>query len=172
YYNRSNGTLPAGAFNPASFNTALLSSAVGDEGGNFVNVVHGPLSLVGDYHLENGSSAIDPTITGDTNGMLTLFPELLRDFDADKRPVDGRSDGIVLIRTDLGADERSAVAQANNVAPQILSTPPSLNAFVGQQYSYQVVAVDPNGTAITYIVTCKLLNGSNCNPLPRSARRV
>ncbi|MGH8136267.1 MAG: hypothetical protein ACRER4_07950, partial [Steroidobacteraceae bacterium] len=170
YYNGDTGALPVGAFNPASFNTALLAATANDEGGNFVTVIHGPLSAVGDYHLETGSSAIDPDLAGGTNGVLSLFPVLLRDYDADQRPVDGTAGNGVTIRADLGADEAPAVTDNLAGPPQILSTPASLNAFVGELYTYQVIAVDPNGTAVSYlIVSCKRgggINAPDCNPMP------
>ena len=59
YFNGPTGSLSGGAFGDA-----LLSATANDEGGNFVTVIHGPLSPVGNYHLEAGSSAIDANLAG------------------------------------------------------------------------------------------------------------
>jgi len=151
---------PSGALAGGAFTDALLAAQASDEGGNFVTVIHGPLSPVGNYHLEAGSSAID--VTALSNGILSAFPSLLKDFDGDSRPVDGIAGNAVQIRADLGADEAPAVFSATAAPPQILSTAPSLFAFTGVPYVYQVVAVDPNGTAVTYGATCASFPASVC----------
>ncbi|MBW2147563.1 MAG: hypothetical protein JRI22_11135 [Deltaproteobacteria bacterium] len=63
-----------------------------DEGGNFINIRFGPLSLTGDYHLQVVSPA---AATGDST-VLIDFAELATDFDGDFRFTDS---------IDIGADE-------------------------------------------------------------------
>ncbi|MFO1401022.1 MAG: multicopper oxidase domain-containing protein [Steroidobacteraceae bacterium] len=154
---------PTGALGGGTFNSPLLAAGANDEGGNFLTVIHGPLSPVGNYHLEAGSSAIDPVLGGGgTNGILGSYPALLSDYDGASRPVDGTTAGPGSIIADLGADEAPVVVAATAAPPQILSTPPNTAliltdyvgiGFTGVPYVYQVVAVDPNGTAVTYTVT-------------------
>ncbi len=81
--------------------STLAAQPAFDEGGNFITVRFGPLSLVdagtgapyGDYHLAAGSVAIDvgPATVGNVL-------DLLRDFDGDRRPT-------TATRVDIGADE-------------------------------------------------------------------
>jgi hypothetical protein len=161
-------TGPTGSLAGATFNTPLLSATANDEGGNFVTVIHGPLSPVGNYHLEAGSSAIDPNLAGGgTNPILSSYPALLADIDGNPRPVDGSNGNGVTIRADLGADEAPAVANAA-APPQILSTQPGPlllgigAAYTGVPYIYQVVAVDPNGTAVGYTIASCTRNFVPC----------
>jgi hypothetical protein len=70
------------------YTNTILSSAAGDEGGNFVNVIHTPLILEsGDYHITSVSPAKN---AGTDTGVAD-------DFDGDLRPI-----GSVY---DIGADE-------------------------------------------------------------------
>ncbi|MES9853424.1 MAG: hypothetical protein ABW170_16530 [Candidatus Thiodiazotropha sp. L084R] len=95
-------------FNVGRSNTLLFDEAIGlqtaaafDEGGNFIQVAYGPLSLVEpgtagatlfDYHLAVGSPAINGGGSTPANGRLSV------DFDNDPRtPQSGQSD--------IGADE-------------------------------------------------------------------
>jgi hypothetical protein len=64
-----------------------------DEGGNFIDVQFGPLTLVGNYHLSANSLAIDVGI----DNILGDFAELAQDFDEEPRPRDNGAD--------IGADE-------------------------------------------------------------------
>ncbi len=64
-----------------------------DEGGNFIDVQFGPLSLVGDYHIQTNSPAVD---TGE-GSILANFTQLAKDFDEEPRPRDSGAD--------RGADE-------------------------------------------------------------------
>ncbi|MEZ5500634.1 MAG: multicopper oxidase domain-containing protein [Steroidobacteraceae bacterium] len=161
--NTSTATFP---FNAASFDVPLVAAAATDEGGNFVSAWHGPLAPVGNYHLEAGSSAIDPNLGAGGNGTnsnLSLGAALVRDYDGDSRPVDGTAGNGVTMRADIGADEAPAVANATPAPPQILSVPqgcatifgtPTCNTYFGVPFQYQVIAADPNGypPPITYIV--------------------
>ena len=86
--------------------TTLQTSAALDEGGNFIQVTFGPLTLLDtgvpnvnlrtmfDYHLAAGSPAIDSGSPNNAGGALGTLGS--RDFDNDPR---GTSN------TDIGADE-------------------------------------------------------------------
>ena len=83
-----------------------------DEGGNFVQVIYGPLTLLDtsivnaarrvmfDYHLDTGSPAIDEGSPNNAGGVLGLLGSM--DFDDDDRP--GTASGVGGV-TDIGADE-------------------------------------------------------------------
>ncbi|MES9992211.1 MAG: right-handed parallel beta-helix repeat-containing protein [Candidatus Thiodiazotropha sp.] len=101
-----------GYFNDGRENTLLFNEPVGlataaalDEGGNFIQVSYGPLSLVQpddvvgnaegplfDYHLGAGSPALNEGGNTPSSGRLSV------DFDNDTRPTSSQSD--------IGADER------------------------------------------------------------------
>ncbi len=53
-----------------------------DEGGNFIDLSMGPLTLTGDYHLQAGSLVVD-------SGMAVNDPLLATDIDGDLRPSGG-----------------------------------------------------------------------------------
>jgi hypothetical protein len=84
--------------------TGLAVAPAFDEGGNFIDVRFGPLSLrdpatdalFGDYHLQAGSPAL---VRGSFNNT-GQYPLLIRDFDGDRRSIPLNS------RPDIGADER------------------------------------------------------------------
>jgi len=84
--------------------TGLAVQPAFDEGGNFIDVRFGPLTLVdpgtgllfGDYHLQAGSPAL---VRGNFNNT-SQFPLLIRDFDRQIRSIPLGS------RPDIGADER------------------------------------------------------------------
>lgn len=99
YYNGDRGqtvTIP-------EITTAIQAPPAFDEGGNFIRVRFGPLTLrrpdtgqpFGNYHLTLGSTARD----AGTNTVLSLAPELRWDFDGQARPNPNT------YRTDMGADE-------------------------------------------------------------------
>lgn len=71
--------------------TSSLTAAAFDEGGNFIEVRFGPLSPIGDYHLQDGSPA---------EGLGTIGTGVTTDFDGDARPMPNGSN------PDAGADER------------------------------------------------------------------
>ncbi len=77
--------------------TTLQTAGAFDEGGNFIQVTFGPLTLAaGDYHLLQDSPAIDAGSPNNAGGTLGTLGS--RDFDDDPR---GTSN------TDIGADERT-----------------------------------------------------------------
>lgn len=87
----------------------LFVAAAFDEGGNFIQVRFGPLTLDGKeretlYHLDAGSSAIDAGTAGGqgANSLVNRFPALSHDFDGDLRPVPQGNDPSLI---DIGADE-------------------------------------------------------------------
>ena len=73
----------------------LLTAVAFDEGGNFIDISYGPLTLLGDYHIEPTSSAA--SING-ASRPINNNVELQTDFDGDPR---GGSAGPI----DAGADE-------------------------------------------------------------------
>ncbi|MDH5620451.1 MAG: multicopper oxidase domain-containing protein [Gammaproteobacteria bacterium] len=133
YVNGQTGTLLP--FDVSQFATPPLAAAAQDEGGNFLTAVYGPLSDVGDYHLESGSAAIDVALTENMLGISGLFS----DIDGDPRPVYTLS----AMRPDMGADEADADPSPPELPPEIISMP-SLSAQIGLPYAYQVLAVDAN----------------------------
>lgn len=74
--------------------TSIQVAPAFDEGGNYIDVKFGPLTYTGDYHLRSGSPAVNRGL----NSPMSTFPELLTDFDGQRRP-----NGL---RVDIGADER------------------------------------------------------------------
>lgn len=71
----------------------LLTAAVIDEGGNFITIRHKQVKEnLGDYHLRPNS----PAIGFGNDATVSLFPELVRDYDGQARPS---------ATTDMGADE-------------------------------------------------------------------
>ena len=87
--------------------TTLATAAAFDEGGNFIQVTFGPLTLVDyasqqgntiplfDYHLDAGSDAIN------ADGVTTVSGRLAKDIDNEVRPAGpGQNPAI-----DIGADE-------------------------------------------------------------------
>jgi len=88
-----------------------------DEGGNFIDVRFGPLTLwlpgttdlFGDYHIQPGSAA--DAIGGALD--LTATPELARDLDSEPRPA---------VAPDAGADQYHTGLTAWNTAPVAVNT--------------------------------------------------
>ncbi len=80
--------------------TPIATAAALDEGGNFIDVRFWPLSPVGDYHIGEGSAAIDAAI--DRTGVSFLAV----DYDDEDRPGE---------TSDIGADELAAVADTVTV---------------------------------------------------------
>ena len=84
---------------PGEPGTGIVVPPAFDEGGNFIQVRFGPLTLTGTdretlYHIGTGSSAANRNGTTDRAAM----PELNTDFDGDNRPNTAGS-------IDIGADE-------------------------------------------------------------------
>jgi parallel beta-helix repeat protein len=86
----------------------IAAPAAFAEGGNFIKLRFGPLTLnrivepdlgqpYGDYHLQNNSPA---EASGQQMNQLPALADITRDFDADPRPIPNNS------RPDTGADER------------------------------------------------------------------
>ena len=102
---------------------------VADEGGNFLRVVFGPLSLMrsnatgtaatgqpyGNYHIGGLSPALNRgtrTVPGTTTLLWTMYPDLSKDFDRGDRP-----SPFNLFRPDIGADERPPGAAVGQILP-------------------------------------------------------
>ena len=72
--------------------TGLQPTIAFDEGGNFIRVRFGPLTLVGDYHI-----GIDSSAHNSGKNVVHIYPELATDYDGDPRPSGPN--------VDIGADE-------------------------------------------------------------------
>jgi hypothetical protein len=91
YFNGGRGTTVL----PGEPTTNLQVPAAFDEGGNFIRVGFGPLTLGdSDYHITIGSSGVNADSRA--NPPANTIPELSTDFDAEPRPVGN---------PDFGADE-------------------------------------------------------------------
>lgn len=131
---------PDGTILQLEFTTTLATAAALDEGGNYIEVHYGPLTPGGNYHLADGSPAInaayDPALT--VSGLLAV------DVDGQPRPTNTNS-------ADIGADE-AVSATANQ--PPVITSQPILAATALQPYAYQVLASDPNaGDLLSYSLT-------------------
>jgi hypothetical protein len=81
-------------------NTLIGVAVALDEGGNFVDVQFGPLSISGNYHLRTDSDAIDA-------GVNSTIPELANDIDGEARvtPFDiGADELVVAVTPDTDGD--------------------------------------------------------------------
>jgi hypothetical protein len=119
------------------------AAAVGDEGGNFVDINFTPLTLTGNYHIQTTSPAVD---MGDDVDVGT-FPELALDFDGEARP---HPDSNVV---DIGADETPAVG------------PPPPADIDGDGFSVSAGDCNDNNPAV-YPGALEIMNDSidqNCN---------
>jgi hypothetical protein len=98
YQNGSRGVVPA-----PDVTTPLTPAAAFDEGGNFIDLIFGPLTLwdpetgalLGDYHISAPNRAIG---VGDP-ALLRFYPQAATDYDRQLRPQPAGS------RPDAGADE-------------------------------------------------------------------
>jgi len=130
------GSITAGGvFNQPNITVGPMAGAAQDEGGNFIQNFYGPLSVVGNYHLLNGSLAVDRG----TNSVLSTIASLARDYDNDVRPQGSA--------TDVGADETAGAASA------ILS-------FIVRRADTDAIIVQSltNGANVDLFALC----GSNC----------
>jgi parallel beta-helix repeat protein len=135
-----------GTYQPGGEPPTIPAFAAADEGGNFIDVHYGPLSPVNDYHLKAGSPAINAGATPPGNNRL--------DIDRQARP-QGATAATAMF--DIGADEVPGAVTGNggNQAPVIVTPPDNANtndypAYTGIPFSLQVIAVDPNGDALSY----------------------
>ena len=90
--NNPNSLFVSQYFNYGPAGPAFEVPGVLDEGGNFLRVVFGPLTVSGNYHLK----LLSPAENSATN-LTNTYIDLRRDFDRDLRS---------LLRPDIGADER------------------------------------------------------------------
>ncbi len=112
-----------------------------DEGGNFIDVRYGPLTLMGDHHIQDGSSAFEAGDSAFNAGIA----ELLADFEGDPRPTGAEAD--------IGADEIYVVPNINPIATRDRAITPRNRAV-----TINVLAndYDPDGvldpTSITIVM--------------------
>jgi large repetitive protein len=146
--------LPGGEF-------PIQAAAALDEGGNFIDVHYGPLTeSAGNYHIETAGVAVN------SGGNPASYPASMTDVDNERRPSDVVGTAANNFRYDIGADEvqLGAIGTAGNNAPSIISPTAgggggggggtaNAVAYVGRQFSLQVVAIDPNGDLLTYALT-------------------
>ncbi|QSA95834.1 PKD domain-containing protein [Methylococcus sp. EFPC2] len=81
-------------------------------------------------------------LTGGSTVSAGLVPDVVGDYIAQLIVKDGQSSAPATV----------VVRAADNTAPQI-ATQPTVNAFVGQVYAYDVDAVDGDGDVLTYALT-------------------
>ncbi|MCP5092185.1 MAG: hypothetical protein GY949_14810, partial [Gammaproteobacteria bacterium] len=74
-----------------------------DEGGNAIDVHYGPLSPVGDYHLQTGNPTVNAALSAGATPSPSMYPARSPDIDREERPicVGGPEDCAY----DIGADE-------------------------------------------------------------------
>jgi len=113
-----------------------------DEGGNFIDVRYGPLTLMGDHHIQGGSSALDTASSVFNTGIA----ELLADFEGDPRPTG--------LEADIGADEIYIVPNVDPIAVRdrvttLRNRPVNINVLANDY--------DPDGTidpsSVTIVLT-------------------
>lgn len=136
----------------------ITAAAALDEGGNFIDVHFGPLTLLGDYHLAAGANVALNSGTPNNSPLISgsgapYAANRSPDFDGEVRPRGGGTTNASL-RFDIGSDEIQAgtppSGSGDNTPPEIVSRNPSPFAFVGQLYTYQVIALDPNFDTLSY----------------------
>jgi hypothetical protein len=94
YVNGSRGVLVEQEFKAL---TGPIATAVAfDEGGNFIDISFGPLTLIGDYHVGQVSSAVG--LQGD-EAIIGEYADLATDFDGEQRM------SAISGWVDAGADE-------------------------------------------------------------------
>jgi FtsP/CotA-like multicopper oxidase with cupredoxin domain len=143
YFNSAPGgsLILAGNVVSAEFTTLLSSAAATGEGGNFIDVAFGPLSLAGNYHLEAGVTAIDAGNDPDGAGALVNITNADAQLDFDSEVRAGRYD--------IGADEYGA--SGGNVAPTISPNPLDAQYIEGAPVQIKIPASDLNSSdTLTY----------------------
>jgi hypothetical protein len=85
--------------------TTLQAAPALDEGGNWIDVRFGPISLTGDYHLAGGGN---PAVNSGTSANAPAT-----DFDGEGRPFPNGAQNF-----DRGADERTNAAPAPFASPR------------------------------------------------------
>jgi hypothetical protein len=111
YVNGPQGLLVETEFN--ALQGPLQVAVAFDEGWNFIDIAYGPLTLIGDYHIDSNSSGAS---LGET-GILSEFNELNRDFDGDVRPGNG---------PDIGADEHELTNALCGIGFEVVFIIPAL----------------------------------------------
>jgi hypothetical protein len=149
---------PDGTVLSANEFPAVVAAAL-DEGGNFIDVHFGPLSPVGDYHLQ--TDATNPAINTGAAPSAAVFPNRSPDIEGDARP---QGADLASAMFDIGADEvpDAVTGTGGNQAPQIVTPLDGNNsnnftAFIGVPFGLQVVAIDPNDDNLVY----SLCRGAN-----------
>jgi len=152
---------PDGSFIPFGEFPAVAAAAL-DEGGNFIDVHYGPLSPVGNYHLQTA----DPNIAIDAGAAPTAYPDRVLDIDRDARP---QGATVETAAFDIGADEvpGAAIGTGANAAPLITFPMDgiganNISAYTGVSFTLRVMAVDANGDVLTYSL-CRDI-GVGCSP--------
>jgi hypothetical protein len=133
------------------YQNALVSATVIDEGGNAITVRFRPVTLAGDYHIDQASLAIDAGSTA----ILASYGDLAVDFDNQARPTPGTS-------ADIGADEYNAAlmnysitataTSGGAISPSgTLNVPPGGNGSftVDPDPGYHILRVTVDGVAQT-----------------------
>jgi len=89
-----------------SYRNNLNAAQGGATLGNFVSIVYTPMTLIGNYHIQRLSPALD---SGDSTALSTWYPYLSLDIDTEPRPM-GYS---VPAKPDMGADELNSKGDVN-----------------------------------------------------------
>ena len=161
-----NGSVqPDGSIIPGGEFPAVVAAAL-DEGGNFIDVHYGPLSPVGDYHLQ----AAAPNIAIDAGASPSAIPDSVLDIDRQLRP---QGDTIVSAAFDVGADEvpGAAIGTGANAPPIVISpangnSNNNISAYTGIDFNLNVMAVDANGDSLIYSLCVDTGAGCDVGNLP------
>ena len=89
-----------------SYRNNLNAAQGGATLGNFVSIIYTPMTLVGNYHIERLSPALD---SGDSTALSTWYPYLSLDIDTEPRPMGY----AVPAKPDMGADELNTKGDVN-----------------------------------------------------------
>jgi hypothetical protein len=126
----------------------ILATGAFAEGGNFIDVRYGPLTQawpIGsdpwNYHIQNGSSAINIS----TNGTQPTGPTVNHDFDSQNRPAGPRRDA--------GADEFTATLPPPPPAGTVAFQSASLGTLSGGTLAFGSISGNNNQSTLTLMVT-------------------